>query len=470
MLEKIENWLVGEMDGYERAFLRHAACWFFLILLSYYAVRPIRESIGSKYEKENLSNLFWATFIVMLVAIPIYSWLVGKFDRRKLVPTVYAVFVGSLLVLWAAMTMLAEDYQLPVAQCFFVWVSVFGLFVVSFFWSVAGDLLSSNQSKRIFGVVMGSGTIGGLIGSQLTAQLVPVIGVANLLLIPAVVLVFGLGVYFLLERACQKRSGGVAVVATSGKATGGNPFAGFTAVFKSTYLIGLFLFALLMSVCGTAVYFQQSEIVKSAYANAPVDEELIRPRALEYARAEQRSVTDSDIARAASQLQVEATDIASTAFFANVNTAVSVLAMMAQFFLASRLMRWFGVGWSLAVLPMIYVLGLVLLSFSPTLAVVAIAATIGRAAEYGICNPAREVLYTAIAREERYKAKSFIDTVVRRGGDSACGSIYRGLRGPSGFEMPQVSWMAVPFAIAWAILSVWIGRENRRITETSDQR
>ena len=120
MLTKIENWLVGEMDRYERSFFRHAVCWFFLILLSYYILRPIRELIGSKYEKENLSNLFWATFIVMLVAIPLYSWLVGKFERRKLVPMVYAVFIGTLLLLWAGMRWLHDDYQLRVAQCFFV--------------------------------------------------------------------------------------------------------------------------------------------------------------------------------------------------------------------------------------------------------------------------------------------------------------------------------------------------------------
>ena len=314
-------------------------------------------------------------------------------------------------------------------------------------------------------MVMGGGTIGALIGSQVTARLVGVTGVANLLLVPAVLLVVGLGVYFLLERSCEKQAANAAVTKAGRKATGGNPFAGFTAVFKSKYLFGLFMFGALMALCGTTVYFQQSEIVKAAYADTPFDMELVQPTALKLAEAEGRAVTAEDRENAMAKLQQEAADIASTAFFANVNTAVNILAMLAQFFLASRLMRIVGVGWTLAVLPMIYVLGLILLSLSPTLAVVAIAAIIGRAAEYGICNPAREVLYTAIEREERYKAKSFIDTVVRRGGDSASGSIYKSLRSEAGgFEMPHVSWMAIPFAITWAILSVWIGKENRRIT------
>jgi len=274
MLALIEQRLVGNITQYERSILRHGAVWFFLLLLSYYILRPIREQIGSTYGIENLSWMFGATFGVMLIAIPLYSMLVGKFHRKRLVPSIYAFFVGCLIAFWLAMTRLPESWQVGVASAFFVWVSVYGLFVVSFFWSVVGDMLSTGQGRRIFGIIAGGGTVGGMVGSQVVARLVEGIGVANLLLIPTGLL--ALLIYLSMEKSFRSFNPQTEQSEGAGKATGGNPFAGFTAVFKSKYLFLIFLFTVFWATCATSVYFQQAEIAEAAFADAPYEASLIK--------------------------------------------------------------------------------------------------------------------------------------------------------------------------------------------------
>lgn len=428
MLTTLETKLVGDITAFERTILRFGAIWFFLVLFGYYILRPIREQISSTYGIKNLSWLFWATFFVMLIAIPSYSYLVGRFHRRKLVPCIYLFFVANLLGFWVAMRYAPDSGQIWIARLLFVWISVYGLFIVSFFWSVIGDMLSTEQGRRIFGCIFGSGTIGGLVGSQVAGRLVSHVGVANLLLIPAGLLVVGLLTYVMLERL-YRRFAEHDVLLKSGAPTGGNPFAGFTAVVQSKYLFSICMYGLLLAMCGTTIYFQQSEIVEAAYSHLP---------------------------KAAAQE-------ARTAYFADVNFAVSIVTLCLQFFAVGWLMRVVGLGWTLAVMPMAYIVGISALAISPEISVLAVITVTGRSAEYGIANPAREVLFTAVDREDRYKAKSFIDTVVRRSGDTMVGSLYRGLRESAGFAMATLSWMVIPLAVIWTGLALFIGRENARV-------
>ena len=460
MLASIEQRLVGDITQYERSILRHGAVWFFLLLLSYYIMRPIRDQIGSTYGVKNLSWMFGATFSVMLIAIPLYSMLVGKFHRKKLVPSIYAFFIVCLITFWLAMTRLPESWQLGIASAFFVWVSVYGLFVVSFFWSVVGDMLSTAQGRRIFGIIAGGGTFGGMVGSQVVSRLVEGIGVANLLLIPAVLLVGALLIYLSMENSFRSFNPKTDQSEGSGKATGGNPFAGFTAVFKSKYLFLIFLFTVFWATCATSVYFQQSEIAEAAFADAPYEASLIE---------DADSLDPEQLVAEHAKLQQNASSQAITKYFANVSFAVSCVTMVFQFFVVGWLMKNAGIGVTLAVLPLTYVIGISALAFSPTLAVLAVVAVLGRSVEYGICNPAREVLFTAVNREDRYKAKSFIDTVVRRGGDSASGGLYHAAREWMGMAMTTVSFVMIPVAVAWIGLSLFIGNENRKNAQVNDQ-
>lgn len=444
------------LSVYERSILLHGAIWFFLVLFGYYILRPIRGQISSTYGSTTLFYLFVVTFVVMLVAIPLYSVLVGKYHRRKLVPGIYAVAIGCLFLFWLAMRMLPERVQVYVAGGLFVWISVFGLFVVSFFWSVVGDMLSTTQGRRVFGYIAGGGTLGSLAGSFVVSQLVHRIGVANLLIIPAILLTLALLVYISMERSFSKLATGPSQI-RSGKPTGGNPFAGFTAIVKSRYLFAISLFGLLLATCGTTVYFQQGEIVKATFANVEFDETQIE-------NADQ--LNEEELVAARQKLQIEASKEASANYFANVDIAVSIATLIIQFFVVGWLMKNWGLGISLAILPLAYVFGISALAISPTIEVLVIVSVLGRSSEYGICNPAREVLFTAIEREDRYKAKSFIDTVVRRGGDSAVGGAYNVLRDPSGlfgFAMTTLSWLMVPIALAWVGLAFFIGHENKLI-------
>lgn len=445
------------MTDYERSILRHGAVWFFLVMFGYYILRPIREQIGATYGIENLSWLFWATFVVMLIAIPLYSMLVGKIYRKALVPSIYVFFIACLIAFWLAMKGLHESRQIWVARAFFIWISAYGLFIVSFFWSVVGDMFSTSQGRRIFGVMAGGGTVGSMIGSQVAAGLVSIIGVANLLCIPAGLLLVAMIVYFSMEKSFASLSEKKSLKSDGGKATGGNPFAGFTAVFKSTYLFSICLFGIFLATCGTAVYFQQAEIVRATFQNAQYDESSIENA---------DSLTPTALAEAKLELQEAATEEAKTKYFAKVNFAVSVVTLIFQFLVVGRLMKGAGLGVTLAMLPLAYLIGITALALSPTIAVLAVVSVIGRSAEYGICNPAREVLFTAVNREDRYKAKSFIDTVVRRGGDSSVGGVYKFARETVGMAMTTLSWVMIPIAIAWMGLSLFIGKENRKITES----
>lgn len=424
----------GQGGGHEKAVLWFGAAWFFFILFGYYVLRPIREQISSTYGTENLSWLFAATFVVMLIAIPTYSLLVGKIHRSRLVPSIYVFFIVNLLMFWAGMQYCPLELQIWIARAFFIWISVYGLFIVSFFWSVIGDMLSTGQGRRIFGYIAGGGTLGGLVGSQVAGRLVGDIGVANLLLIPAALLSAALVVYWLLERSIARFSQNVDQE-ICGKATGGNPFAGFTAVFKSRYLLAICCYGLFLATCGTTVYFQQSEIVNSAYQH--LDDEPAKEARTEY--------------------------------FANVNFAVSLVTLVMQFVIVGLLMKHAGLGITLTVLPIAYIIGIGCLALWPSIEVLAVITVMGRAAEYGIANPAREVLFTSVNREDRYKAKSFIDTIVRRGGDSAVGSIYQGLRETAGLAMTTLSWIVVPIALAWAVLGLYIGKENKRVVEEKNR-
>ena len=438
---------------YERAILYHGAIWFFLILLSYYTLRPIRGQISSTYGPATLSYLFVATFVVMLIAIPLYSLLVGKFHRKKLVPSIYAISIGCLLFFWLAMHKLPEQAQIYIAGALFVWISVFGLFVVSFFWSVVGDMLSTAQGRRVFGYIAGGGTLGGLVGSFLVSQLVGQIGIANLLAVPAGLLILALLVYVSMERSFSKLATDTAQI-KSGKATGGNPFSGFTAIIKSRFLFAICLFGLLLATCSTTVYFQQAEIVKAAFAKVEFDESKIENRT---------QLNEKELAAARQQLQEKASQEASTRYFAKVDFAVSIVTLIIQFLLVGWIMKNWGLGISLAILPLAYVLGISALAIAPTIEVLIVVSVMGRSTEYGICNPAREVLFTAVDREDRYKAKSFIDTIVRRGGDSAVAGSYNFFRDGLGIAMTTLSWLMIPIALVWAGLAIFIGHENKTI-------
>lgn len=407
------------------AFLFH-----FVVLASYYVLRPIRDEIGAAGGLENLSWLFTATLAAMLVANVLFSAVAARLSRRRFIPLAYRFFIGTLGAFFLLMQLDPAGVVSWVGGAFYVWVSVFNLFVVSVFWAFMADLFTAEQGKRLFGFVAVGGTLGAILGGVLTAQLVHVVGSAALLIVSALLLEVAVWCVKLFpadssfspkrESSLDPRVGG------NGDRPewplGGTFWSGIAHVFRSPYLLGICAFTLLHSVTSTLVYFQQADVVRTAFADRG----------------------------------------ARTAFFAQLDVAVNVLTVVMQLFLTGRLLKWLGVGLTLALLPLVSLAGFAAMAAAPSLALLAAFQIARRAVNYAVSRPAREVLFTVLPREDKYKAKAFTDTFVYRAGDQVGAWSYPALRA-LGLGLAGVSAVGVPLAATWVALSVWLGRRQAEV-------
>jgi AAA family ATP:ADP antiporter len=393
--------------------------YFFCLLAGYYVLRPLRDEMGIAGGVRNLQWMFTATFVAMLAAVPAFGALVAKLPRSRFIPLVYHFFVANIAIFWVLLTL---DYQRAiVARVFFVWISVFNLFAVSVFWSFMADLWTSEQGKRLFGFIAAGGSAGALAGPAITVLLAKAIGPANLLIVAAV--------FLELAVLCANRLFAGPAAATpqslprpsasreAASPIGGNWMAGFLLVLRSPYLAGIALWVFLLSLAGTFLYFQQANIVAAA---------------------------SSDPAER-------------TRIFATIDLAIGFLTLAVQFVATGRLIERFGVGRAAAFLPLVFAAGFTVLAWSPALAVVIAFQAIQRTANFAVSNPAREILFTVLDREEKYKAKNVIDIVVFRGADAVTGWLFTALRG-AGLELAAISIATVPVCIAWFALAIVLGR------------
>jgi AAA family ATP:ADP antiporter len=361
----------------------------------------------------NLQWLFTATFLTMLAAVPLYGALVARLPRRLFIPLVYHFFVANLAIFWLLLTLGIE--RQTVARVFFVWISVFNLFAVSVFWSFMADLFSSEQGKRLFGFIAAGGSAGALVGPALTIGLSHAVGVANLLIVAALLLEGAVLCAGRLELSSPKNSN------PSKSLIGGGPLDGLLMVLRSPYVAGIMLWVSLLSVVATFLYFEQAAIVAA--------------------------VSDDPATR--------------TRIFATVDLVVGVLTILVQFAATGKLIARFGVGAALALLPFVFAAGFAALAAAPVLAAVIAFQALQRTANFAISNPAREVLFTVVARDEKYKAKNVIDIVAVRGADAAGGWFFTALRS-LGMEARGLSLAAIGIAAACLALAVALGREQER--------
>ena len=390
--------------------------YFFCLLCSYYVLRPVRDEMGIQGGVENLPWLFTGTFLAMVAAVPLFGWASSRFPRRKLLPIVYLLFAANLVVFYGLMQ--SGIAPVTIARAFFIWVSVFNLFVVSVFWSFMADLFRNDQSRRLYGFISAGGSIGALAGPLVTAILAPSIGPANLLPVSAVMLcatvlcIYRLAAWSTRNPA-ERRSPPVRVE----EPIGGGILAGVTLTLKSPYLLGMCMYVLLGTLLGTFLYFHQANIIA---VDVPSPGER-------------------------------------TALFAKIDFAVNVLTLVCQLFVVGRLVGRFGVGTTLMIVPIVGAIGFFLIGLIPTLAVLIVFQVIRRAGEYAIARPAREILFTVLNREEKYKSKNFIDTVVFRGGDAVSGWLFEGLR-ILGLGFAGIAFVSVPIALLWAGTGWMLGR------------
>lgn len=417
MLERLVQKAVDVRDDELKALLWATAYGFF-ILFSYYILRAVRDEISSA-DRGNLQILWTAVFLVMLVAVPLYSWAASRFQRGVFVPLANRFFILNLLAFWAALVFLPVEYRPWIDRVFYVWSSVFALFVVTVFWGFMADCWANEQGRRLFGFIAVGSSLGGIAGSAVTASLGDVVPTFTLLLIACVPLEAASWCALLLHRLL----GGSDPAGPESQPLGGDALSGIKIVFRSPYLLGIAGFLALMTFASTILYFQQAHLVGEAF-------------------------TDRGLR---------------TAFFAKIDLATNILTIVFQVYLTARIIRFVGIGISLAIIPVLTFLGFIVLGLYPTLAVLVVLQVGYRAGRYGITRPAREVLFTVVGREERYKSKAFLDAAVYRGGDLASGWIYAGLAWV-GLSIGAISLVAAPLAAVWAVIGIRLGaRQEERV-------
>lgn len=393
--------------------------YYFLILSSYYVIRPIRDDFGAAGGIENLPWMFTATLVTMLVANTLFAALVARFSRRRFIPIAYRFLIANLLIFFALLLTISKGNQIWVGRVFFVWTTVFNLFVISVFWAFMVDIFNTDQGKRLFGFISVGGTLGAIVGAAITATLVQKVGTLNLLLISAVLLELSAQCVRFFPATPEGPGPSIKKAAIEESPVGGRIWTGIVHNFRSPYLLGISTYMLLYAITSTLLYFQQVGIAASAF-------------------------TDRG---------------ARTAFFAQIDLLVNGLTILVQAFLTGRLLKWLGVGVTLAILPALSVIGFTAMGVVPTLALLVIFLTVRRAGNFAIARPARETLFTVISREDKYKAKNFIDTVVYRAGDQI-GAWTSLLLGWLGLGLTGVSFVAAPIAAVWLLVSLWLGRRQ----------
>jgi AAA family ATP:ADP antiporter len=410
----VERWLsrVVAVRPEEVRALLWSFAYFFCLLAAYYILRPLRDEMGVAGGVRNLQWLFTATFVTMLAAVPCYGALVARLPRRRFIPLVYHFFVANLVIFWLLL-ILGVERQL-VARVFFVWISVFNLFAVSVFWSFMADLYSSEQGKRLYGFIAAGGSIGALAGPAITIVLAQAIGVVNLLVVAALLLEVAVICAARLEPKSE-------VAAKPAEPVGGGALDGLKMILRSPYIAGITLWVSLLSVAATFLYFEQAVIVAAAS-----DDPAVRTR-----------------------------------IFATVDLAVGLLTLAVQFLATGKLIQRFGVGPALGLVPVVFMVGFAVLAVAPVLMVVIGFQALQRTANFAISNPAREVLFTVVARDEKYKAKNVIDMVAVRGADAVGGWLITGLRGLS-MEARAIAATAIALAAAGFALSIALGRAQAR--------
>ncbi len=391
--------------------------YYFLILSAYYVIRPIRDDFGVAGGIENLPWMFTGTLVTMLIANALFAALVARFSRRRFIPIAYRFFIANLLIFLVLLLTISRGNQVWVGRAFFVWTSVFNLFVISVFWAFMVDVFNADQGKRLFGFISVGGTLGAIVGAAITASLVRKLGTLNLLLVSAVLLELSAQCVRFFPKAITNVSDKKKNVEES--PVGGGIWSGIVHNVSSPYLLGISTYMLLYALTSTLLYFQQVGIAAAAYPD--------------------RS--------------------ARTAFFAQIDLLVNVLTVLVQIFLTGRLLKWFGVGVTLAILPALSVVGFTAMGVGPTLALLVTFLTLRRAGNFAIARPARETLFTVVSREDKYKAKNFIDTVVYRTGDQIGAWSSRALSW-SGLGLTGASFVAAPIAAVWLLVSLWLGRRQ----------
>jgi AAA family ATP:ADP antiporter len=397
--------------------------YFFCIMSAYFMLRSVRETMAIVSGVQNIPWLFTGTFVLMMMATPVFGWVASRFPRRIFLPWVYYFFIANILILFASFSY-AQDNNLSllwISRAFFVWLSVFNLFVVSVFWSFMADIYTKQQSRRLFGVISAGGSAGALVGPLVTSVLVIPIGFKNLLPISAMLLLLGVYCIYRLRRwvGHHEHAGKATDSVDSEQAIGGTAWAGMRFVVEQRYFSAIAMALLCANFLGGAMYMYLAQMVSVTFDGAD------------------------------RQTQV----------FAFMDAAINALSFLGQLLIVNHAVKKLGIGWTLSLLPILSIVGFALLAFNPTFVIIAVFQVLRRSLGFGFSKPTSDMLYSVVSPEAKYKAKNFIDTTIYRGWDVVSTWTIRSI---GSIGLSGVALLCVPVAFIWMLIVRWIGREYRR--------
>ncbi|MFT4103356.1 MAG: MFS transporter [Burkholderiaceae bacterium] len=404
-----------------------AGLFFFCVLTALMVLRPARDALGMQRGIETVRWLFVGTAVVTLLANPLFGWLVSRLRRLQFIAATYVFFALCLIGFYLLMVLAPGAIGLISGQVFYVWFSVSNLFATMLFWALMADRFTLEQSKRVFALISVGGTLGAIFGPWLASVLARPLGTPALLLVSAGFLMLALGLAWAVARGQHDRtaigSGRPASADEQDRAViGGSAWQGLKAVFGSRYLLGIAAYVIIMTVMATMLYFTRLQMVAALG-------------------------TDVDMR---------------TSVFARIDLIVQIATLVLQAVIAGQVMKRLGVHVTLMLLPLTVALGFVGLAIVGTLAALIVFQAAFSAVQRALTRPARETLYTVVSREDKYKSKAFIDTFGYRGGD-VLGSQVEGLLGRLGMGLAGLASVAMPLALAWAALGLWLGRRQQRL-------
>ena len=389
---------------------------FVVVLMSaYYILRPVRDAMASDWTDAEVSWLWTINFFISTAIVALYGLMVSKFRFRLLVPVMYGIFAGSFVIFYFLASI--SDDRTIIDKAFYVWVSVFSLFHISVFWSFMSELFSKEQSGRLFGIIAVGASVGGLIGPSITAFFSVSLGTDNLMLIASMMLLIPIPIIFYLQTLKVTDLNNEELdLTTPNQSIGGTPFAGFKMFFSNPYLLSIGLFIFLYTGISSFVYFELKNLL-------------------------------SDLSRSERSV-----------IWAQMDLAVNILAISAGLFATGRIVTRFGMPLTIALVPVMICIGLLVLAISPFLGVVVMLQIIRRAGNYAVTRPAREMLFTLVDQETRFKAKPVIDIVAYRGGDMLMAWLFTGLTQGLGLGLAAVAAFGAGMAALWSLVGIYLGR------------
>jgi ATP:ADP antiporter, AAA family len=408
-----------------------AALFFFCVLTALMVLRPAREALGMQRGIETVRWLFMGTAVITLLVNPVFGLLVSRFRRLYFISATYAFFALSLVGFYLLLTLTPEAVGVTSGMVFYVWFSVFNLFITMVFWALMADRFSLEQSKRFFALIAVGGTCGALFGPWLASQLAKPLGTAGLLLVATGFLLLAIVAAWTVARLQPERTHSrdpddpeAPPMVSEHVIIGGSAWEGLRAVFRSPYLLGIAGYVVILAVMATFIYFTRLQMV------AALGDDL---------------------------------DLRTT-WFARIDLVTQAATLLLQVLVAGHVMKRLGVHLTLALLPLTAALGFLGLAVVGSLAALIVFEATFRAVQRALMRPARETLFTVVSREDKYKSKAFIDTFVYRGGD-VIGAQAEGLLGRLGMGLAALASVAIPLALAWAALGIWLGRAQQRQVE-----